>query len=138
MVIRPVLNAIVCVGINILCYFSLNFYEKISVWSFLAMQVIVVLFIFIFDKVSMAIDNKDNVAHQIAEDLIAGNYYTIDYSDEETMLQAVEQAIKNNEWVIMTGWQPHYKFLVYDLKFLEDPKGCLARKSILQHWLEKT
>ncbi|SDF47452.1 hypothetical protein SPACI_034610 [Sporomusa acidovorans DSM 3132] len=59
---------IVCVGINILCYFSLNFYEKISVLSFLAIQVIVVFFIFICDRISLEIDNRNNFAAQIAED----------------------------------------------------------------------
>ncbi|CVK19438.1 glycine betaine ABC transporter substrate-binding protein [Sporomusa sphaeroides] len=87
MVIRPLLNAIVCVGINILCYFSLNFYEKISVWSFLAMQVIVVFFILIFDRVSLAIDNKDNLADQIAEDLIAGNFSSSNHNSKASLLE---------------------------------------------------
>ncbi|WP_431027770.1 glycine betaine ABC transporter substrate-binding protein [Lysinibacillus sp. LZ02] len=42
------------------------------------------------------------------------------------MLGSLEQAIRNEEPIIITGWTPHWKFSAYDLKFLEDPKGTLG------------
>lgn len=39
------------------------------------------------------------------------------------MLVELEMAIANEEPIIVTGWNPHWKFLNYDLKYLEDPLG---------------
>jgi len=53
--------------------------------------------------------------------------YGLDYEVMEgsgaTMTASLKQAIENNEWVVITGWAPHWMFARYDLKFLEDPKG---------------
>lgn len=38
------------------------------------------------------------------------------------MMVELEQAYENEEPIIITGWQPHYIFEIYDLKILEDPK----------------
>lgn len=67
MSVRPLLNALICVGINIMCYFSLNIYKELSVISFLATQGVVVFLVFICDIISEEIENKT------VEDLIAGN-----------------------------------------------------------------
>lgn len=48
--------------------------------------------------------------------------YTIEYDEENIMLEALHKAIAKKEWIIITGWQPHYMFSVYDLKYLQDPK----------------
>ena len=39
------------------------------------------------------------------------------------MTATLANKIKNNEWVVVTGWTPHWKFARWDLKYLEDPKG---------------
>lgn len=53
--------------------------------------------------------------------------YNLDYELMEgsgaTMTASLQQAIDNNEWVVVTGWAPHWKFARWDLKFLEDPQG---------------
>jgi len=41
---------------------------------------------------------------------------------DATMVASLKQAIDNNEWVVVTGWTPHWKFARWDLKFLDDPK----------------
>jgi len=40
-----------------------------------------------------------------------------------TMTAALQDAIRREEWVAVTGWAPHWKFGRWDLKFLKDPKG---------------
>ncbi|MDX9870964.1 MAG: glycine betaine ABC transporter substrate-binding protein [Clostridia bacterium] len=42
---------------------------------------------------------------------------------DATMAAVLADSIKNNQWVVVTGWTPHWKFASYDLKYLEDPKG---------------
>ena len=44
-------------------------------------------------------------------------------SSSGAMTVALEQAIKNKEDIIVTGWSPHWKFVKYDLKYLDDPQG---------------
>ncbi|HHO75037.1 MAG TPA: glycine betaine ABC transporter substrate-binding protein [Deltaproteobacteria bacterium] len=39
------------------------------------------------------------------------------------MTAVLKDKIRNNEWVVVTGWTPHWKFARWDLKYLDDPKG---------------
>ena len=39
------------------------------------------------------------------------------------MTAILKEKIKKNEWVVVTGWTPHWKFARWDLKYLKDPKG---------------
>jgi glycine betaine/proline transport system substrate-binding protein len=38
------------------------------------------------------------------------------------MTAALDKAYKNEEPIIVTGWTPHWMFVKYELKYLEDPK----------------
>ena len=49
--------------------------------------------------------------------------WTFSTSSTGAMLTTLGQAIQNEEEIIVTGWSPHWKFLDYDLKYLEDPAG---------------
>ena len=45
-------------------------------------------------------------------------------SSDPAMVAQLDRSISRNEWVVVTGWTPHWKFFKYDLKFLDDPKGA--------------
>lgn len=53
--------------------------------------------------------------------------YDLDYSlqagSEVAMLGALRSALSDEEWIVITGWSPHWKFMEWDLKYLDDPKG---------------
>ncbi|QAT48333.1 glycine betaine ABC transporter substrate-binding protein [Caproiciproducens sp. NJN-50] len=40
-----------------------------------------------------------------------------------TMTAALKKAIDQKQPIVVTGWQPHWMFAKWDLKFLDDPKG---------------
>lgn len=52
--------------------------------------------------------------------------YGLDYEvvegSEGTMIMSLKEAIDREEWVVVTGWTPHWKFARWDLKYLDDPK----------------
>lgn len=62
-------------------------------------------------------------------------------SSGPAMTAALKKSIDNNEWEVVTGWKPHWKFARWDLKFLADPENVygavenihtIARKGLQQ------
>lgn len=40
-----------------------------------------------------------------------------------TMTAALKSAINNKQWIVVTGWTPHWMWARWNLKYLKDPKG---------------
>ncbi|AHF05181.1 glycine/betaine ABC transporter substrate-binding protein [Marichromatium purpuratum 984] len=62
---------------------------------------------------------------------LAMEAYGIDQLDlvESTgaiMTAVLGDAIEDGDWVVVTGWTPHWKFARYDLKYLEDPENVFG------------
>lgn len=47
---------------------------------------------------------------------------TLVEGSDAAMTAALGAAVDNNEWVVVTGWTPHWKEAAWDLKYLEDPE----------------
>jgi glycine betaine/proline transport system substrate-binding protein len=39
------------------------------------------------------------------------------------MAEALSNAVRRQEWIVITGWTPHWMFGRWSLRFLEDPEG---------------
>lgn len=63
-------------------------------------------------------------ANQAIEDY--GLNYNLITSSDPAMCAELNTAYDANEWIVVTGWAPHWKFGAFDLKFLDDPEGSFG------------
>lgn len=94
------------------------------------------------DKISEMNDHADKFAGKITGiDAGAGvmkttekviEDYNLDFklvaSSGPAMTAALQDAIDNKEWIVVTGWKPHWKFGRWDLKFLKQDPGKMMWK----------
>lgn len=75
----------------------------------------------------VGIDPGAGIMQAAEEALDAYNldFQLVDGSDA-AMTAALRTAVRRNQWVVVTGWTPHWKFAEWDLKYLEDPKGVFG------------
>lgn len=59
------------------------------------------------------------------------NEYNLDFeqltSSGPAMVASLQKAVANNEWIVITGWKPHFKWSNFDIKYLDDPKGVYPK-----------
>ncbi|UTR13383.1 glycine/betaine ABC transporter [Salipaludibacillus sp. LMS25] len=65
-------------------------------------------------------------AAEEALDVYGLDEWQVQASSDAAMTQALGDAYDNEEPIIVTGWTPHWKFVAYDLKYLEDPEGVFG------------
>lgn len=63
--------------------------------------------------------------------------WTLDASSSGSMVVALDQAIKKEEPIVITGWTPHWMFSKYDLTYLEDPKGTMGEEETINTMTRK-
>lgn len=49
-------------------------------------------------------------------------------SSGAAMTAMLKKAIRKKQWIVVTGWSPHWMFGKWDLKYLKDPKKTLGEK----------
>src|SRR6056297_1376747 len=54
-----------------------------------------------------------------------------------TMTKILGKAIKEQRWIVVTGWTPHWKFAKYDLKYLQDPLGVYGEEESIHSIVRK-
>lgn len=47
------------------------------------------------------------------------------------MMTELENAIENQEEIVITGWNPHWMFQAHDIKYLEDPQGVYGEEETM-------
>lgn len=83
-----------------------------------------------FDRTIYTIDAGGAVNRSVS-DAIDNNMYNLGNWEDEpastsVMLAQVKDMIAREEWVVFTGWKPHWMNAVFDLKFLDDPEAMFA------------
>jgi len=53
------------------------------------------------------------------------------------MTASLANAYKRKEWVVVTGWSPHWKFARWPLKYLDDPKKIYGDEELIQTVVRK-
>lgn len=52
--------------------------------------------------------------------------YQLQTSSGAGMTAGLERAIRNEDWIVATGWSPHWMFGRWDLRYLDDPENALG------------
>ena len=63
--------------------------------------------------------------------------WKLETASSGAMVVALDQAIKNKEPIVITGWSPHWMFSKYDLKYLEDPKQTMGSEETINTMARK-
>lgn len=66
----------------------------------------------------MAIARKAIAIYQLPLTLVEGT--------DASMIAALEHAIDEHEWIVVTGWTPHWMWARWKLKYLADPRGSFG------------
>ena len=69
----------------------------------------------IMDSAENAMETYDNLADWNLQNASTG-----------AMLSELRTSIDNEEEIVITGWNPHWMFQEYDLKYLDDPEGAFG------------
>lgn len=57
--------------------------------------------------------------------------YTLLSASDAAMTAAIDRAVRRDEWIVATAWNPHWMFASWDLRYLEDPKEVLGAGEVV-------
>ena len=82
-----------------------------------------------FDGRIVGIESGAGVVARTQEALntydLQAEYHVVE-GDEVRMLSRLRKAVQQGEWIVITGWKPHWVFELYNLRFLKDPQGVFG------------
>lgn len=58
---------------------------------------------------------------------LASDNWQLQTSSTAAMTSTLDKAIKDKRPIVVTGWQPHWMFTKYPIKFLKDPKNVYGK-----------
>jgi glycine betaine/proline transport system substrate-binding protein len=67
---------------------------------------------------------------KVVEDYKLSQFKLIEGSGA-SMTAALAEAIRTQEWIVVTGWTPHWKFARWQLKYLKDPKNIYGQEEYI-------
>ncbi len=78
-----------------------------------------------------------NISDNMMEEYEALSGYTLLEGSGAAMQASLKDAIMNEEWIVVTLWQPHSAYGRFDLRNLEEPKKMLGEEERI-HMLGRT
>lgn len=78
-----------------------------------------------------------NISDNMMEEYEALSGYTLLEGSGAAMQASLKSAIQNEEWIVVTLWQPHSAYGRFDLRNLEEPKKMLGEEERV-HMLGRT
>lgn len=68
-------------------------------------------------------DGNEIMRKAIEADTYGLSDWTLVESSEQGMLQMVERATQRGDWIVFSGWRPHWMNAAFDISYLEDPEN---------------
>ncbi|HET7314158.1 glycine betaine ABC transporter substrate-binding protein, partial [Salinisphaera sp.] len=66
------------------------------------------------------------LSHEALSAYGLADQYRLEAADAHAMAQALAAAEADHDWIVVTGWTPHWIFDQWRLRFLKDPKNALV------------
>lgn len=68
-------------------------------------------------------DGNEIMRLAIEADTYGLSDWTLVESSEQGMLAAVERAVRQEEWIVFSGWRPHWMNNAFEMSYLDDPEN---------------
>ncbi|MGD8991674.1 MAG: glycine betaine ABC transporter substrate-binding protein [Desulfobacterales bacterium] len=83
-----------------------------------------------FNRRIIGIDSEAGIMKKTREAMREYGLYNFELvkGSEVSMVAELSNAVRKQRWIVVTGWQPHWKFARWKLKFLDDPKNIFGGK----------
>ncbi len=92
-----------------------------------------------FNRLIVGIDPEAGIMKTTEEAMQAYGieHFVLTKGSEKTMTRALGEAISKQQWIVVTGWIPHWMFARWELKFLKDPKNIYGDKGHINTIIRK-